>query len=155
MDETGRTSRFFSVTAPTENWIPLAACSFNKLVRTFFPLWFHLFVYDSSTICFISSYNKKKKKTKNINTSSLSSYCLENRLYNYNSTRFRYMTKKKRIKEKETKNKKRKREKKWNTRCCFLLPFHKTHACWTKRSSLVHIDIFVLISALKLRWPQP
>ena len=98
---------------------------------------------------------RKKKKTKNINTSSLSSYCLENRLYNYNSTRFRYMTKKKRIKEKETKNKKRKREKKWNTRCCFLSPFHKTHACWTKRSSLVHIDIFVLISALKLRWPQP
>ena len=112
MDETGRTSRFFSVTAPTENWIPLAACSFNKLVRTFFPLWFHLFVYDSSTICFISSYNKKKKKTKNINTSSLSSYCLENRLYNYNSTRFRYMTKKKKDKRKRNEEQKTKERKK-------------------------------------------
>lgn len=82
---------------------PSPVCTrLTNFQRIFFHYVSIYFVYDSSTICSASSCNereekKKKKKdengTKNINTSSLSSYCLIIARVITNLTRFRYMKK--------------------------------------------------------------
>lgn len=145
---------FFRWPLPPKTEFPSPPVHLTNSCVLFFHYGSIYFVYDSSTICFVSSYNKKKKKTKNINTSSLSSYCLENRLYNYNSTRFRYINKKKK-KERRRRTKNEREKIKWNTRCCFLSPFQNTRVLNQAIVARSRRYFCFKISALKLRWPQP